>query len=276
MEHSIILTKAKQQLKGKYISYVATLWCVTIVMSLLNIGIPVKMMMEHPMWYFPYLFAMIALIVARNTVYVLFIKAVRKEVFQKKDLHDSITKTGTHILTALLFEVIQMGLVMLIQMVGSFVPFLMIPILILMQVMLASVSVFIAFAIYDGVRGSWQIVSGSFRLMKQNWKEFFVASLPFMIWLLLYQLGDNLLTSMMSDNYQLTMFEILQAALASEALALYAYGWMALSLANTIISCLLLVPLYTAFANVYEDQYLKFYPFHPLIRSNVIDIDEQS
>lgn len=274
MEPKVILEQAKQQIKGKYLKYVGILLFCTILMSVLNTGIPVSILVDHPIWYLPYLIVMFLLIIFRNTIYFLFIKCVRKEVFQKKDIQYTFAKAGLHIITAILFEVIQMGILMIIQLFGSVLPIMILPLVILMQVVLSSVSVFIAFAIYDGVKGSLHIVNGSFRLMKAFFKPLFLMSLPFMIWLLLYQLGTNFLTFQMSADVTKTMSEILQAAISNDATALYAYEWIALSIVNMIVSSFLLVPLYTAFAYVYDHNYLQYYPFQAQIHTNVIDIDQ--
>lgn len=275
MKTNTYMEQAKQQLKGKYLKYVGILFLCTMIMTILNTGLPVDFLVEHPEWYVPYLIVMIILIVSRNTIYFLFIKRVRSEVFQMRDVRYSFTKTGTHILSALLFEIIQMGILMVIQMIGSLLPIVVLPLIVIVQVILASVSVFIAFAIYDGVKGSLNIVNGSFRLLKQNFKTLFLLSLPFLIWLLVYQLADNLLSIHMITNVNMSVNQMLEHALQSADLVNYAYAWIGLSLLNTIVSCFLLVPLYTAFANVYEQDYIKLYPFRSEIRTNVIDIDDQ-
>lgn len=276
MKTNTYMEQAKQQLKGKYLKYVGILFLCTMIMTILNTGLPVDFLVEHPEWYVPYLIVMIILIVSRNTIYFLFIKRVRSEVFQMRDVRYSFAKTGTHILSALLFEIIQMGILMVIQMIGSLLPIVVLPLIVIVQVILASVSVFIAFAIYDGVKGSLNIVNGSFRLLKQNFKTLFLLSLPFLIWLLVYQLADNLLSIHMITNVNMSVNQMLEHALQSADLVNYAYAWIGLSLLNTIISCFLLVPLYTAFANVYEQDYIKLYPFRSEIRTNVIDIDDQN
>lgn len=276
MKTNTYIEQAKQQLKGKYLKYVGILFLCTMIMTILNTGLPVDFLVEHPEWYVPYLIVMIILIVSRNTIYFLFIKRVRSEVFQMRDVRYSFTKTGTHILSALLFEIIQMGILMVIQMIGSLLPIVVLPLIVIVQVILASVSVFIAFAIYDGVKGSLNIVNGSFRLLKQNFKTLFLLSLPFLIWLLVYQLADNLLSIHMITNVNMSVNQMLEHALQSADLVNYAYAWIGLSLLNTIVSCFLLVPLYTAFANVYEQDYIKLYPFRSEIRTNVIDIDDQN
>lgn len=276
MKTNTYMEQAKQQLKGKYLKYVGILFLCTMIMTILNTGLPVDFLVEHPEWYVPYLIVMIILIVSRNTIYFLFIKRVRSEVFQMRDVRYSFTKTGTHILSALLFEIVQMGILMVIQMIGSLLPIVVLPLIVIVQVILASVSVFIAFAIYDGVKGSLNIVNGSFRLLKQNFKTLFLLSLPFLIWLLVYQLADNLLSIHMITNVNMSVNQMLEHALQSADLVNYAYAWIGLSLLNTIVSCFLLVPLYTAFANVYEQDYIKLYPFRSEIRTNVIDIDDQN
>lgn len=276
MNNNTFMQQARQQLKGKYLLYVGILFLCTMITSLLNFGLPADFLLNHPVWYFPYLFVMIVLIVSRNTIYFLFIKRVRKEVFQMKDIRYSFSKTLVHIVSALLFELVQMGILMVIQMIGMMLPIIVLPLVVIMQVILASVSVFIAFAIYDGVKGSLNIVNGSFKLLKQNFKSLFMLSLPFLIWLLLYQLGDNLLSVAMIDDVtkQIQVREMIVNALANQALIQYAYLWIALSVFNTLVSSFLLVPLYTAFANVYEQQYLQIFPFRAHIKANVIDIEE--
>lgn len=276
MNNNTFMQQARQQLKGKYLLYVGILFLCTMITSLLNFGLPADFLLNHPVWYFPYLFVMIVLIVSRNTIYFLFIKRVRKEVFQMKDIRYSFSKTVVHIVSALLFELVQMGILMVIQMIGMMLPIIVLPLVVIMQVILASVSVFIAFAIYDGVKGSLNIVNGSFKLLKQNFKSLFMLSLPFLIWLLLYQLGDNLLSVAMIDDVtkQIQVREMIVNALANQELIQYAYLWIALSVFNTLVSSFLLVPLYTAFANVYEQQYLQIFPFRAHIKANVIDIEE--
>lgn len=276
MNNNTFMQQARQQLKGKYLLYVGILFLCTMITSLLNFGLPADFLLNHPVWYFPYLFVMIVLIVSRNTIYFLFIKRVRKEVFQMKDIRYSFSKTLVHIVSALLFELVQMGILMVIQMIGMMLPIIVLPLVVIMQVILASVSVFIAFAIYDGVKGSLNIVNGSFKLLKQNFKSLFMLSLPFLIWLLLYQLGDNLLSVAMIDDVtkQIQVREMIVNALANQELIQYAYLWIALSVFNTLVSSFLLVPLYTAFANVYEQQYLQIFPFRAHIKANVIDIEE--
>lgn len=276
MNNNTFMQQARQQLKGKYLLYVGILFLCTMITSLLNFGLPADFLLNHPVWYFPYLFVMIVLIVSRNTIYFLFIKRVRKEVFQMKDIRYSFSKTLVHIVSALLFELVQMGILMVIQMIGMMLPIIVLPLVVIMQVILASVSVFIAFAIYDGVKGSLNIVNGSFKLLKQNFKSLFMLSLPFLIWLLLYQLGDNLLSVAMIDDVtkQIQVREMIVNALANQELIRYAYLWIALSVFNTLVSSFLLVPLYTAFANVYEQQYLQIFPFRAHIKANVIDIEE--
>lgn len=274
MEQKIMMSKAKEQIKGVYVKYAMLLFIFTLLSSMLNTFVPVKVLMEQPLWYFPYLILMILLIIVHNTIYFLFIKRVRKEVFQKKDIQYSFSKTGLHVLTAILFELIQVGVLMLAQLVGSFVPILIIPLMIFMQVMMSSASVFIAFAIYDGVKGALNIVNGSLRLMKKYWKTIFQLSLPLLIWMLLNQLGNNFLTSMMTSDYTLTIADVLTNALASETLQIYAIGWIVWDLLNFVVSSFILVPLYMAFANLYEQAYLDFYPFQAVIHTNVIDIEE--
>lgn len=272
MEINEMSAMLKEQLKGKYLRYVGILMLCTIFTTILNILFPIQLVMGYTLWYPLYLLAMLALIIARNTVYFLFIKCVRKERFQMNDIRYTLRKSGLHILSALLFEVLQLGLLLLIQYIAVLMPYVAVFLTLLVQIMLSSVSLFIAFAIYDGVKGAMNIVNNSFRLMLFKMKAILRLSTPFLIWALIYQLINQYLVSQILFKDAVTIIDLLTHALQGSG-AVYAYGYLALELAHLIISCLILVPLYTAFANLYEQDYVNFYPFSSVIQTNVIDIE---
>lgn len=272
MEINEMSAMLKEQLKGKYLRYVGILMLCTIFTTILNILFPIQLVMGYTLWYPLYLLAMLALIIARNTVYFLFIKCVRKERFQMNDIRYTLRKSGLHILSALLFEVLQLGLLLLIQYIAVLMPYVAVFLTLLVQIMLSSVSLFIAFAIYDGVKGAMNIVNNSFRLMLFKMKAILHLSIPFLIWALIYQLINQYLVSQILFKDAVTIIDLLTHALQGSG-AVYAYGYLALELAHLIISCLILVPLYTAFANLYEQDYVNFYPFSSVIQTNVIDIE---
>lgn len=272
MEINEMSAMLKEQLKGKYLRYVGILMLCTIFTTILNILFPIQLIMGYTLWYPLYLLAMLALIIARNTVYFLFIKCVRKERFQMNDIRYTLRKSGLHILSALLFEVLQLGLLLLIQYIAVLMPYVAVFLTLLVQIMLSSVSLFIAFAIYDGVKGAMNIVNNSFRLMLFKMKAILHLSIPFLIWALIYQLINQYLVSQILFKDAVTIIDLLTHALQGSG-AVYAYGYLALELAHLIISCLILVPLYTAFANLYEQDYVNFYPFSSVIQTNVIDIE---
>lgn len=273
MEINEINALLKKQLHGKYLMYVGILFLSTLATSVLNIMFPIQLIMGNSLWYPLYLLAMLIMIVVRNTVYFLFIKCVRNECFRTADIRYSFRKSGLHILSALLFEILQLGLLLLVQFAGELMPFLGVLFTLLVQVMLSAVSLFIAFAIYDGVKGAMNIVNNSFRLMLFKMKDIFRLSMPFLIWLLIYQFANQYLISKMVLTDMETIMDVLTHALQSEVTATYAYGYIGLELLHLLISCCILVPLYTAFANLYEQDYLHFYPFSSVIQTNVIDID---
>lgn len=272
MEINEMSAMLKEQLKGKYLRYVGILMLCTIFTTILNILFPIQLVMGYTLWYPLYLLAMLALIIARNTVYFLFIKCVRKERFQMNDIRYTLRKSGLHILSALLFEVLQLGLLLLIQYIAVLMPYVAVFLTLLVQIMLSSVSLFIAFAIYDGVKGAMNIVNNSFRLMLFKMKAILRLSTPFLIWALIYQLINQYLVSQILFKDAVTIIDLLTHALQGSG-AVYAYGYLALELAHLIISCVILVPLYTAFANLYEQDYVNFYPFSSVIQTNVIDIE---
>lgn len=273
MEINEINALLKKQLHGKYFIYVGILFLSTFATSVLNIAFPIQQIMENSLWYPLYLLIMLFLIIARNTVYFLFIQCVRRESFKTADIRYSFRKSGLHILSALLFEILQLGLLLLVQFAGALIPFVGVLLTLLVQVVFSAVSLFIAFAIYDGVKGSMNIVNNSFRLMLFKMKDIFRLSMPFLIWLLIYQFANQYLLSKMVLKDMVTIIDVLTHALQSETTAIYAYGYIGLELLHLLISCCILVPLYTAFANLYEQDYLNFYPFSSVIQTNVIDID---
>lgn len=263
----------KKQLHGKYFSLAGILFLTTLCTSALNLVFSFDFLMTHSFWYPIYLFAMLFFIVVRNTVYFLFIKCVRAERFTKADLSYSVRKSGLHILTALLFEILQLGLLLLVQYIQALIPIIGIVLILMVQVVLSAVSLFIAFAIYDGVKGAMNIVNNSFRLLFFKLKDIIRFSVPFFIWMLIYQFVNQYLVSHMVIKNTDTVIDVLTNALQSETTAMYAYGYIGLEVLHLLISCCILVPLYTVYANLYEADYVHFYPFSSVIQTNVIDID---
>lgn len=262
-----------KQLKGTYCKYVLLLLLCTLITSLLNIAVPMTYIIEHPIWYPLYVLVMLALVVIQNTVYFVFIKRVRSEHFHKADIRYSFQKSGLHILSALLFEILQLGILLLVQYAALALPMLASCLSLMVQVIMSSIALFIAFAIYDGVKGAMNIVNNSFRLMLANIKDIFWLSLPFLIWMLIYQLINGYLIAHFSVKEVDSLLQVLMQALQREALIPYVYGYLALEIVHLVISCIILVPLYMGFANLYEQNYIHFYPFSTLIHTNVIDLD---
>ncbi len=274
MEMKEISELLKKQLQGKYLRYVGILMLCTLGTSILNILFPLSVVMNYTLWYPIYLLIMLSMIVVRNTVYFLFIKCVRNERFQTKDIRYSFRKSTLHIISAVLFEILQLGLLLLAQFAATLMPLVTIFLTLLIQVLFSSVSLFIAFAIYDGVKGAMNIVNNSFRLMLFKLRDIINICAPFLIWLLIYQLLNQYLVSELLFKDATTIIELLKHALHSGA-ASYAYGYLALEAVHLLISCMILVPIYTYFANLYERDYVNFYPFTSVIQTNVIDIDYQ-
>ncbi len=273
MEMNEMNATVKKQLRGKYIRYAGILFLCTLATSALNVFFPLQLIMESSLLYPLYLLLMLMMIVIRNTVYFLFIKCVRNERFEIKDIRYSLRKSGLHIISALLFEILQLGLLLFSQYVGVLIPIFGVLLTLLIQVMLSAVSLFVAFAIYDGVKGAMNIVNNSFRLMLFQMKQIFRLSMPFLTWLLVYQYLNQYLISHMIVKDLTSVLDVVNHSLHSEATAMYAYGYLALELFHVLISCCILVPLYTALANLYEQDYVNFYPFSSVIQTNMIDID---
>ncbi len=269
-EYTVLIRK---QLKGTYFKYVLLLLLCTLTATVLTIAVPMTYIIEHPLWYPLYVLVMLALIVIQNTVYFIFIKRVRNERFHKADIRYSFQKSGLHILSALLFEILQLGILLLVQYAALALPVLAGCLSMMVQVIMSSISLFIAFAIYDGVKGAMNIVNNSFRLMLSHIKDIFWLSLPFLIWMLIYQLLNGYLIARFNVKDVDSLIAVLMQSLQKEALVPYVYGYLALEIVHLVISCLILVPLYMGFANLYEQNYIHFYPFSTLIHTNVIDID---
>ncbi|MCI8850833.1 MAG: hypothetical protein HFE82_04755 [Erysipelotrichaceae bacterium] len=274
MEMKVISELLKKQLKGKYLRYVGILMLCTLGTSILNILFPLSVVVNYTLWYPIYLLIMLSMIIIRNTVYFLFIKCVRNERFQTEDIRYSFRKSTLHIVSAVLFEILQLGLLLLAQFAATLMPLVTIFLTLLIQILFSSVSLFIAFAIYDGVKGAMNIVNNSFRLMLFKLRDIIYICAPFLIWLLIYQLLNQYLVSELLFKDATTIIELLKHALHSGA-ASYAYGYLALEAVHLLISCMILVPIYTYFANLYERDYVNFYPFTSVIQTNVIDIDYQ-
>lgn len=274
MEMKEVNALLKQQLKGKYMRYVGILILCTLCTSILNVLFPLQLVMNYTLWYPIYLLIMLSMIIVRNTVYFLFIKCVRNERFQSGDIRYSFRKSTLHIISAVLFEILQLGLLLIVQFAASLMPLVAIFLTLLIQIMLSSVSLFIAFAIYDGVKGAMNIVNNSFRLMLFRMRDIFRICAPFLLWLLIYQLLNQYLVSKFLMKDATTIIELLKHALHSNA-ASYAYGYLALEAVHLFVSCLILVPIYTYFANLYEQDYVNFYPFSSVIQTNVIDLEYQ-
>lgn len=268
------MSEGAHLIKDKLLKYTIILFLCGLASSCLNTFVSTQQMMEEPQWMIPYLIAAMLLITIRNTVYIVFIKKVRNEVFQKDDIILSFHKLPLHVMSAILFELLQLGLSYVLVALSALMPVLVMPAAILIQGAIIGVSLFIAFAIYDGAQGAMMIVNGSFRLLWKNFRLLVVMAMPLVIWLLIYQLLNNMVVVHLADQTTQISWHVLAEAFASATLREYAYGYVAVELANVLIGSIIQCILFSAYAFVYEKEYMRFYSFAMKIPVDVIEVRE--
>ena len=274
MDYKKITETVKTQLQGYQIKYALILFMMLMISTVLNQINAMEVILENNFIYILFVIIILFLSVVQNTVYFLFIKRVRKEKFGMSDIRYSFSKTLLHLSSSILLAILQMGIQMIVLLIASFAPMLVSPIMIIVQVFVASVSVFIAFGIYDGIRGAMVLVNCSFKLMKKHIKNIFLIALPYLIWTLLCQLGMNFLLTLIQDTVSTSTLDVIMKALSTSDVQIYGWMMLGLMLIRTLGECFLLVPVYTGYANMYEADYCDIYPMsHMPLSSNVIDID---
>lgn len=270
----LILREGAGLMKGKLVRYTFILFLCGLIGALLNTLVSTEQMMNQPQWLLPYVAAAMGLIVLRNTVYILFIKRVRKEVFQKEDILYSLHKVGLHIATALLFEILQLGLSYGLVLISQLMPILSLPVGILLQAAISAVSVFIAFAIYDGAKGAMMIVNGSFRLMWKKARALIIMAMPLIIWILVYQMMNHAILNRIEWNLSQVSWDVLQSALTAASTQGAAYAYIALEIGNALMIALIQYVLFAGYAFVYEQNYTQYYPFSMTIPVGVIQSEK--
>lgn len=276
MDYKNITEKVKTQLKGYQFKYAIILFIMLMISTALNQINAMEAILENSFLYLIFMVIILFLSVVQNTIYFLFIKRVRKETFGMSDIRYSFSKTILHLSTSILLAIIQMGIQMIVLLVASVAPMLVSPIMIIVQVFIASISVFVAFAIYDGIRGAMMLINGSFKMMKKHIKNIFLIALPYLIWTLLCQLGMNFLLTAINDTVSTSTIDVIVKAMSSSDVQLYGMLMLGLMLVRTIGECFLLVPVYTGYANMYDADYCDMYPIsHASLHTNVIDIDAE-
>lgn len=208
------------------------------------------------------LFISLALAIIQNTVLFLFIKRVREEQFGMADVKYSCSKILLHISTGVLLALAQSVLQTLVLVVISFVPILADPILILLQTIFLVLTVFVAFAIYDasgnGNGSMFGTIGGSTKLLFRNIKIAMMILLPYILWLLICQLGINVMLNPYITETTKTFGDAIANGIASNSNFLMMY--IGLYAVKIIGSCYLCVTLYTGLANIYEFDFLNCYP----------------
>ncbi len=261
-------------IKGKLFKYSMLLFLSGLASSFLNTIVSTEQMMEQPQWIIPYLIVAMLLITIRNTIYIVFIKKIRNEVFQKEDVVYSFHKLPLHVMSAILFELLQLGLSYVLVVLGSFMPILVMPAAILIQGAIIGVSLFIAFAIYDGAQSAMMVVNGSFRLLWKNFRLLVIMAMPLVIWLLVYQLLNNMIVVLLVDQTTQISWDVLSEAFATAASRNYVYGYVLIELANVFIGSIIECILFSAYAIVYEKECMQFYNFAMKIEVDVINVEE--
>ena len=195
-------------------------------------------------------------------------------MFQKEDILYSLHKVGLHIATALLFEILQLGLSYGLVLISQLMPILSLPVGILLQAAISAVSVFIAFAIYDGAKGAMMIVNGSFRLMWKKARTLIIMAMPLIIWILVYQMMNHAILNRIEWNLSQVSWDVLQNALATASTQGAAYAYIALEIGNALMIALIQYVLFAGYAFIYEQNYTQYYPFSMTIPVGVIQSEK--
>lgn len=212
----------------------------------------------------------------QNTVYAVFLKTVRKESFTKEDIVYSIHRIGTHLGVYLLMYFMQLGFGAVINMLVGSIPSVYNILSTLLNVFTICVSVLCAFAIFEGAKGMFSIIGGSFRMVMKYWKLILLFALPFLIWILVVQFGYNMVIANLIGTTALSVEEVIASLVNNPVLTQIIVTILGVYLIQYIGSAIFQVNMFSAYANIFDEDFLNEYPTlqKRTIRGQEIDIDK--
>lgn len=260
MDYQQLNATVKAQLQGKRMKLYGILVVLLISIACINQVGSLKFISSNNVLYVSYLLVTLGIAIVQNTVYFIFIKCVREEKFTKQDVTYSFSKSLYHIACSLIMSLIQIAIQTILLMVISYVPMLADPVLLCVQVLLSSVSLYIAFAIYDRTKGIMQIVSGSFILLKRNIKSILMSAIPYIIWSLICTLAMNYVINTMVTGTTQSFAQALETTLSTPESVHVGFYILGIYAANIVVGAYFLVALYIAYANIYQKDYKDCFP----------------
>lgn len=249
----------KEQLKGHYV----VLFIILIVSSLaltsgkdmLTAGMDIQ---SSNYQIVSFVYSLLGVLV-NNTVLFIFIKRVRQQQFQMKDVTFSISMVIFQFLAGILLSLIQLVLQMAVSFLSVFPPAYYLGAGLINTLFLLW-SALIAYGIYDADRNMMDLISGSFSLMRSNYKLVAKAALPFALWYIASQLA--LIMVVMNALPELSSIgSIFMVAQAAQEVSLTSmFLLVGVYLIVYIVQFVLMIPLYLFIANLYQRNKETFYP----------------
>lgn len=260
--------KVKGQLKGHYAKLLITLVVLAVVTTFLNVTSSLMLGGSEAGAFFAFVISLVMTVVT-CLVNFLFIKRVRNENFTQNDVVYGFSRMFIIVVISLLLSIVYTFVTIFLTalfkqygvIVGLFIQ--------LIYLMLQSIT---SFAIYDGCKGLGMIISGCCGLIKRHYKALFSVLLLFVI----VNLVGNLAITAMINGLLGNVKDITNINGAMLYAAQHSFSTFIMlagaNLALIIATNALLVPAYTAFANVYQDNCERFFDVTPRLETITINI----
>lgn len=253
-----IVQNIKLQLKGGYLKFFFIILAVILAGTILE---------QLSSYYAAYtmllpLFLVLSLCmpIVRNTIYFAFIKHQRNQSFNKQDIRFSVSKFSIQFIVSLLLMFIQYVVSTLLGSLTQNIYVLYLLITLLSQAVFAAASVIAAFAIYDGVDRTLELIKGTFSLLLRQGKSFLLLTIPYLIISLIIQMGLNFTLLQLIDGTEaITLVEVVTNALADPATSTLGMMVLAIYIMNILLNAALVVPMYMGYAYLYQKEYQNFF-----------------
>lgn len=249
-------SKVSQQMKGQRLNLFFWLFLTSLIFSI-GKDIVFNYVDKGIVSYVSFAISMLYVIV-NDAVLFLFIKTVRGESFTRDDIRYAFIKFPYLLLAGILISFIQM-LISTVIMFTAIIPPLFYVVVSIANLIFLLWNALIAFGIYDGNIKMKELIIGSIRIIGSNIKPLLKFSIIYIVWYILIQLAILYLLEIILGNLN-TVNVLTVLDKASQGSTLVLLGAIVIYILNYTIEYALIVPVYLALANVYEEKRDVFMP----------------
>lgn len=253
MDYVGLKQRTKEQVSAHWMKYVCCYGAVTLISYMGNFA--VVSLFDENISEVLTLIATLLFTIIENTMYFLFIKAVRNESFQRGDIRYSLQRIAYHISLGILFGAVKYCITFVIAICSAFFPLLYLPLFFCFMIVYQCGSCFIAYSIYDGCTKPLAVIRGVYQIIRSNVKQLLLYSLKYPLWLIVCAFAIAMVAS---DMVQLQdgVIDLMKTA---EVFFMQGTSRAVISIAGIVflayvVSCYIMIHIAMFCANIYEEQ----------------------